>query len=134
MCRRSWIFFVYSIETAGKIKLFCEKNECVIFIGHYVVINGSIETNYFIYGNNIDKTPALLTQSDGESIVRDMVDQKIIQFDDYIYLGDIAKKELEDTGDGYKIKKATYLSEKNLSKLWKISLLHGDGYTIKLTI
>lgn len=75
-----------------------------------------------------------MTQSDGESIVRDMVDQKIIEFDDYISLGDIAKKELEDTGDGYKIKKATYLSEKNLSKLWKISLLHGDGYTIKLTI
>ena len=112
MGRRSWIFFVYSKETAEKIKLFCEKYECVIFIGHYVVINGSIETNYFIYGNDSDKTLALLTQSDGESIVREMVNQKIIDFDDYIYLGDIVRKELEDTGDGYKIKKATYLSEK----------------------
>jgi len=25
-----------------------------------------------------------------------MVDQKIIEFDDYVYLGDIAKKVLED--------------------------------------
>jgi len=112
MGRRSWIFFVYSKETAEKIKAFCKKNECIIFIGHHVIINGSIETNYFIYGNDSDKTPALLTQSDGESIVREMVDQGIIDFDDYIYLGDIARKELEDTGDGYKIKKATYLSEK----------------------
>ena len=117
MGRRSWIFFVYSKETVERIKSFCERNECVIFIGHYVIINGSIETNYFIYGNDSDKTPALLTQSDGESIVREMVNQKIIDFDDYIYLGDIARKELEDTGDGYKIKKATYLSEKEFLEL-----------------
>ena len=117
MGRRSWIFFIYSKETAEKIKSFCEKNECVIFIKHHVIINGSIETNYFIYGNDLDKTPALLTQSDGESIVREMVNQKIIDFDDYIYLGDIARKELEDTGDGYKIKKATYLSEKEFLEL-----------------
>lgn len=117
MGRRSWIFFVYSKETAEKIKAFCKKNECVIFIGHHVVISGSIETNYFIYGNDSDKTPALLTQSDGESIVREMVNQKIIDFDDYIYLGDIARKELEDTGDGYKIKKATYFSEKEFFEL-----------------
>ena len=90
MGRRSWIFFVYSKETADKIKLFYEKNECVIFIGHYVLINGPIETNYFTYGNDTDKTPALLTHSDGESIVREMLNQKIIDFDDYIYLGDIA--------------------------------------------
>ena len=117
MGRRSWIFFVCSKYTAEQIKLFCEENECVIFIGHYVIINGSIETTYFIYGNDSDKTPALLIQSDGESIIRDMVDQKIIEFDDYIYLGDIAKKELEDTGDGFKIKKATYLSEKEFFEL-----------------
>lgn len=117
MGRRSWIFFVYSKETAEKIKAFCKKNECLIFIGHHVIINGSIATNYFIYGNDSDKTPALLTQSDGESIVREMVDQKIIDFDDYIYLGDIARKELEDIGDGYKIKKATYLSEKEFFEL-----------------
>ncbi len=119
MGRRSWIFFVYSKETAEKIKLFCEKNECVIFIGHHVIINGSIETNYFIYGNDSDKTPALLTQSDGESIVREVLNQKIIDFDDHIYLGDIARKELEDTGDGYKIKKATYLSEKEFFELFE---------------
>ena len=53
-----------------------------------------------------------MTQSDGESIVREMVNQKIIDYDDYIYLGNITQKELEDTGDGLKIKKATYLSEK----------------------
>ncbi len=117
MGRRSWIFFVYSKETVDKIKFFCEKNECVIFIGHYVVIDGSIETRYFIYGNDSDKTPALLIQSDGESIVREMVDKEIIEFDDYIYLGDIVKKELEDTGDGFKIKKATYLSEKEFFKI-----------------
>ena len=117
MGRRSWIFFVYSKETAEKIKAFCKKNECIIFIGHHVIINSSIETNYFIYGNDSDKTLALLTQSDGEAIVREMVNQKIIDYDDYIYLGDIARKELEDTEDGYKIKKATYLSEKEFFEL-----------------
>lgn len=112
MGRRSWLFFVYSKETAEKIKLFCEKNEIIIFIGHYVIINGSIESkDGTIHGNDADNTPALLTQSDGESIVREILNQKIIDYDDLIYLGDIAQKELEDTGDGYKIKKATYLSE-----------------------
>ncbi len=118
MGRRSWIFFVYSKETAEKIKAFCKKNECIIFIGHHVIINGSIKTKEgFIYGNDSDKTPALLMQSDGESIVREMVNQKIIDFDDYIYLGNIAQKELEDTGDGYKLKKATYLSEKEFYEI-----------------
>jgi len=60
-----------------------------------------------------------LIQSDGESIVREIVNQKIIDFDDYIYLGDIAQKELEDTGDGYKIKKATYLSEEEFIETLK---------------
>jgi len=117
MERRSWIFFVYSKYTAEQIKLFCEENECFIFIGHYVIINGSIETTYFIYGNDSDKKPALLMQSDGESIIRDMVDQKIIEFDDYIYLGDIACKKVEDTGEGYKLKKATYVSENEFFEL-----------------
>jgi len=44
-------------------------------------------------------------------------DQGIIEFDDYIYLGDIDKKELEETGDGYKIKKATYLPKKQFFEL-----------------
>ena len=120
MGRRSWIFFVYSKETAEKIKLFCEKNDIIIFIGHYVIINGSIESkDGTIHGNDSDKTPALLIQSDGESIVREIVNQKIIDFDDYIYLGDIAQKELEDTGDGYKMKKATYLSEEEFYETLK---------------
>jgi hypothetical protein len=118
MGRRSWIFFLYSKETAEKIKSFCKKNEYPIFIGHYVIINGSIESKEgIIYGNDSDKTPALLIQSDGESIVREMVNQKIIDYDDYIYLGNIARKELEDTGDGYKLKKATYLSEKEFFEI-----------------
>jgi len=113
MGRRSWIFFIYSKEIAEKIKKYCEKHDFIIFIAHYVVINGSIETKEgIVYGNDSDKTPALLTQSDGEAIIRELVNQKIIDFDDFIYLGDVAQKELEDTGDGYKIKKATYLSEK----------------------
>ena len=78
MGRRSWIFFVFSKETAEKIKLFCEKNEIIIFIGHYVIINGSIESkDGTIHGNDSDNTPALLAQSDGESIVREMLNQKI---------------------------------------------------------
>ncbi|MHA1234987.1 MAG: hypothetical protein ACTSQL_07865 [Promethearchaeota archaeon] len=44
-------------------------------------------------------------------------DQGIIEFDDYIYIGDIIQKELEDTGDGYKIKKATYLSEEKFFEI-----------------
>ena len=112
MGRRSWIFFVYSKETAEKIISFCEKNEIVIFIGYYVIINGSIETSYFVYGNDSDKTPALLVQSDGNAIVREMIDQGIIEFDDYVCLDNVSHKEIEDTGDGYKLKKATYLSEK----------------------
>ena len=78
---------------AQKMKNFCEINDEIIFIGYYVIINGSIETEYFTYGNDSDKTPAVLTQSDGESIIRDIVDQKIIEFDDYVYLGDIALKD-----------------------------------------
>ncbi len=98
MGRRSWIIFVYSKETAEKVKLFCEKIEDFIV--------------FIVHGSESDKTPALLTQSDGESIVREIVDQGIISWDDIIYLGDISIKQLENTGDGYKLKNATYLSEK----------------------
>jgi len=122
MGRRSWIFFVYSKETAEKIQRFCEINDYIIFIGDYVIINGSIDTRYFTYGNDSDKTPALLTQSDGESIVRELVDRNVIEFDDYIYLGDVDKKELEDTGDGYKLKKATYITEKEFLETFENSL------------
>lgn len=117
MGRRSWILFVYSKDTAEKIKSFCEISYDLIFIRYYVIINGSIESEYFMYGKDSDKTPAILTQSEGNQIVRDMVDHKIIDFDDYICLDNINRKELEDTGDGYKIKKATYLSEKNFYEL-----------------
>lgn len=114
MGRRSWIIFVYSKETAEKVKLFCEKIEdFIVFIVHHVIINGAIETKFeIVHGSESDKTPALLTQSDGESIVREIVDQGIISWDDIIYLGDISIKQLENTGDGYKLKNATYLSEK----------------------
>jgi len=118
MGRRSWVFFVYSKETAQKIKRFCEINDYIIFIGHYVVINGSIETEYFRFGNDSDRTPALLTQSDGEALVRELVDREVIEFEDYIYLGDIDKKELEDTGDGYKLKTATYITEKEFLEIF----------------
>ena len=119
MGRRSWIFFVYSKETAEKIKKYCEINDYIIFIGHYVIVNGSIETSYFTYGNDSDKTPALLTQFDGESLVRELVNRKVIEFDDYVYLGDVNKKELEDTGDGYKLKKATYITEKEFLEIFE---------------
>jgi len=117
MGRRSWIFFVYSKETAEKIELYCKKSDYFVEIGYYVIINGSIESENFIYGKDSDKTPALLTQSDGESIVREMFNQGIIEYDDCVYLGDVDKKELEDTGDGYKIKKATYISKKEFFEL-----------------
>ena len=119
MGRRSWIFFVYSKETAEKIKRYCEINDYIIFIGHYVIINGSIETKHFTYGNDSDKTPALLTQSDGEALVRELVDRNVIEFDDFVYLGDVEKKELEDTGDGYKLKNATYLSQKEFFEIFE---------------
>ncbi len=114
MGRRSWIFFVYSKDTAKKVKFFCEKNDCIIFIVHYVIINGAIETKArvgIVHGNKLDQTPAILTQSDGNSIMREMVNQGIINHSDIIYLDNVALKELEDTGDGYKLKKAVYLSE-----------------------
>jgi len=124
MGRRSWIFFIYSKDTAEKIKLFCEKEDCLIFIVHYVIINGTIEHYVIIngtietklevvHGNELDKTPALLTQSDGTLIVREMVKRGIINREDIICLDNVARKEVEDTGDGYNIKKATYLSEKD---------------------
>jgi len=124
MGRRSWIFFVYSKETAEKIKSFCKNSYDLIFIRYYVLINGSIESEDFIYGNDSDKTPAILTQSDGNAIVREMVDQEIIDFDDNICLDNIDRKELEDTGDGYKIKKATYLSEKEF-----FEILENESFT-----
>ena len=90
-----------------------------IYIEEKFIIITRSETNYFICGNDSDKTPALLTQSDGESLVREIVNQKIIDFDDYIYLGDVDKKELEDTGDGYKLKKATYITEKEFLEIFE---------------
>lgn len=117
MGRRSWIFFIYSKETAEKVKSFCKKSDDLIFIRYYVIINGSIESEYFVYGNDSDKTPAILTQSDGNAIVREMVDHGIIDFDDRICLDNVNRKEIKDTGDGYKLKKATYLSEKEFFEI-----------------
>ena len=112
MGRRSWIFFIYSKDVAKKIKIFCEKEDFFVFIGHYVLVNGAIETKEgFIYGNDPDITPALLTQSDGESIVREIVNRGILKNEDIICLSDISLEEVEDTGDGYKLKKATYITE-----------------------
>ena len=35
----------------------------------------------------------------------------------YICLDNVNRKEIEDTGDGYKLKKATYLSEKEFFEI-----------------
>jgi len=117
------------MKTAKEIKEFCEKEDFFVFICHFVIIEGTIkEKENWVFGYETEKSPAFLAQSDGQTIVRKMVNEKILKNTDILCLDNISLEEIEDTGDGYKIKKATYISEENLFKFLENYHFNHDSF------
>ncbi len=111
MGRRSWIHLIKSKEEAFRIREFIEKSKYYIFIVCGALIEDSLKD---VWGNKygIDGmiTPALLTQSDGSSVIEEMIKQEIIYGSRTVVLDNLISEEIEVTEHGWKIRKARYMS------------------------
>ncbi len=96
---------------------FINEND-IIFIVGAVLIEGVLRSiKYFNcgkFGEEGKKSLVLLTQSDGSLIIGEMFENSIIEdWSLILSLDDIRESELEHTENGFKIKKAIYLSKED---------------------
>lgn len=117
MGRRSWIHLIRSKTDHDKIMEFTDKNDIIFIVGAALIEGVLHSVEYFNcgdFGEEGKRSLVLLTQSDGSSIIEEMIEKSIIEDWSLIFLlDDIRESELENTENGFKIKKATYLSKED---------------------
>ncbi len=94
---------------------FTEENDIIFIVGGALIegVLNPLECGGFKeFGVEGKKSLVLLTQSDGSSIINEMIENVIIEDRNLIFLlDDLNDSEVEETKYGFKIKKAIYLSE-----------------------
>ena len=114
MGRRSWIHLIRCRNDHNKIIEYSNKND-IIFVVGAALIEGKINCVEYIdresFGEEKKNSLVLLTQSDGSSVINEMIEKGVI--DDWslvLSLSNVNDLELEHTKHGAKIKNAKYLS------------------------
>ncbi|MHA1488232.1 MAG: hypothetical protein ACTSRI_00850 [Promethearchaeota archaeon] len=133
MGRRSWIHFIGSQEQAEYLIKYIDKEDLIFIVGA-AIIDGQIFTyDGRVFGIKDQDSLVLLTQSDGNMIIEEMVKNKLTDYFHTVLLDELVEEEIEYLGKGVKIKKVEYITEELFNeRLKKLPDFCGDdlGLTI----
>ena len=112
MGRRSWIHLIRSKNDYEKILEGFKNNEFIFEVGG-VVLDGIIHCEFSerVFGEEGRKSLVTLSQSDGSSVIDELIEAKAIEdWNSVLCLDDIATSDIDHTKKGGKIKNARYLT------------------------